>query len=166
MKKLIMLVAMLGLFATPSLAVKPEDVGFDEFGYNLQANNFVGTGNSWCMGKLHQDWAYCDAYMGGYGNDKLVMKWNESWDKCNETGLPEDCVGAWINNEWNGNVADGSGEVWHYKIIWVGPELTNSEYWVDGGYAIWGQYEIIMDQGTASGEHSWYTHGVNTGYGN
>jgi len=55
--------------------------------------------------------------------------------------------------------------VWHYKIKWVGPELENSPCWVEGGYPIWGQFEVIMDHGTAGGEHIWYTHAIPSGYG-
>jgi hypothetical protein len=57
---------------------------------------------------------------------------------------------AWLTNEWNGAVPGGSGEVWHYKIIWVGPELEESPYWREGCYPIWGEFEVIMDQGTWS----------------
>jgi hypothetical protein len=57
----------------------------------------------------------------------------------------------------NGAVPGGSGEVWHYKIKWVGPELEGSPCWVEGGYPIWGQFEVIMDHGTMGGEHMWFT---------
>lgn len=36
----------------------------------------------------------------------------------------------------------------HVKTIWVGPDLENSPNWRDGGYAIWGQFETIMDHYT------------------
>jgi hypothetical protein len=54
-------------------------------------------------------------------------------------------------------VPGGSGEVEHYKIIWVGPELYNSPYWREGGYGVWGEFEVIMDQGTIANEHFWNT---------
>jgi len=30
-----------------------------------------------------------------------------------------------------------------------------SPYWREGGYEIWGQFEVIMDQGVYNGEHFW-----------
>ena len=92
------------------------------------------------------------------------MKWSKAWDDArfhDARWTPN----AWCDNEWNGNVSGGSGEVWHYKIVWVGPELENSPYWRPGGYPIWGEFEVIMDQGTSDGTHSWYAHGIPTGYG-
>jgi len=53
-------------------------------------------------------------------------------------GFRGDSPDAWCTNEWNGAFPGGSGEVWHYKIIWVEPELENSLYWREGGYSIWG----------------------------
>ena len=88
--------------------------GFDANGFNARANNFVGTGSSWCLYKgLSED---C---LGNYGNDKLVMKWNEAWDECNAAGNNDEdaCAGAWLNNEWNGAFPGGSGEVWHLGRI-------------------------------------------------
>ncbi len=92
------------------------------------------------------------------------MKWNSEWDRGNEEGWSNPPYDAWENNEWNGQVDGGSGEVWHYKIKWVGTELENSDRWEDGGYAIWGQFEVIMSQGTADG-HFWDCHAIATGYG-
>ncbi|MBC7233623.1 MAG: hypothetical protein H5T68_10345 [Chloroflexi bacterium] len=59
----------------------------------------------------------------------------------------------------------GSGETWHYKIIWVGPELENSPYWREGGYAIWGQFEVIFSHGTVANEHFWDAHANPAGFG-
>jgi len=61
-------------------------------------------------------------------------------------------------------VEGGSGEVAHYKIIWVGPDPESSPYWRDGGYAIWGQFEVILDQGVAGGEYHWNAHAQPSGY--
>ena len=87
-----------------------------------------------------------------YANDHLVMKWSKGWDdaRFDEGEWTPD---AWETNEWNGMFPGGSQEVWHYKIIWVGPELEDSPYWREGGYPIWGQFEVIMSQGVADGEH-------------
>ena len=146
------LVAMLGIVATVSAKG-----GFDEFGYNDTARIFNGTGMSWCMGKVG-DQAWCDSYLGDYSNDKLVMKWNAAWDACNAEYTPANCAGAWTDNEWNGQVPGGSGEIWHYKIVW---QCTDQ----GADSCIWGDYEILMSQGTAANEHFWDTHAIPNGYG-
>jgi len=149
----------LALFAflggSPSLAKG----GFDEFGYNYQSNLFVGSADG--VDRV------LDGAVGGdatYANDHLVMKWSKAWDAARFDGASWTCD-AWENNEWNGAAPDGSGEVWHYKIVWVGPELEGSDCWQEGGYPIWGEFEVIMDQGTAGAEHIWYTHANPNGYG-
>ena len=137
--------------------------GFDQYGYNDTARIFNGTGASWSLAKgLPAD------YLGIYANDKLVMKWNAEWDRGNAENWANPPYGAWENNEWNGKIPGGSGAVWHYKIIWVGDELEDGEYWQPGGYAIWGVFEVIMDQGidpTMGPGHLWLTHANPTGYG-
>lgn len=145
-------------------ASQPNNKGFDEFGYNNIARNFVGTGSSWCQGKIGWNKDTCDDYMGVYANDKIVMKWNEAWDNCNDLNTPEACAGAWTDNEWNGR-KDGSGEVWHYKIKWIGSCGSDYTLLDDGGYCLWGSYEVVMDQGIVDGEHIWLTKALPNGYG-
>ncbi len=133
--------------------------GFDGFGYNYGARIFVCRADGVDRkldGKVWGDPAYA--------NDRLVMKWSKTWDDARFHGAPWG-PDAWCSNEWNGAVPGGSGEVWHYKIVWVGPELEDSSYWREGGYPIWGQFEVLMDQGTAEGQHTWYAHAVPCGYG-
>ncbi|OGC70317.1 hypothetical protein A3J33_04265 [candidate division WWE3 bacterium RIFCSPLOWO2_02_FULL_53_10] len=145
------------LGTSPSLA---KSEGFDEFGYNRTARNFVGTGGSWCDAKgLGWD---C---LGIYSPDKLVMKWNAEWDRGNEEGWTDTYYGAWENNEWNGMVSGGSGETWHYKIVWVGPCGADGTELPEGGYCIWGQFAVISSHGTAGGEHIWDTLAKPAGYG-
>jgi len=161
--KLLLGVAAFLLVASPVLAKG----GFDEFGYNYQARIFVGPADGVDRvldGKLWGD--------PTYAKDHLVMKWSKAWDDARFSGAPW-TSDAWEDNEWNGKVPGGSGEVWHYKIIWVGPELGNSPYWREGGYPIWGQFEVIMDQGVSEtnycgpngGGHQWCAHAIPTGYG-
>ncbi len=135
-------------------------------GYNYKARIFVGTGMQWCEQKLGVIYPIvCESYLGGpYTNDHLVMKWSKGWDDARFHGAPW-TSDAWEDNEWNGRFPGGSGEVWHYKIIWVGPELESSQYWREGGYAIWGEFEVIMDQGINANGHIWNTHAIPTGYG-
>lgn len=151
------------LAATAPVAQAKKATGFDSYGYNRTARVFNGTAMGWCMGKMGNE-AYCTGYLGKYINDKIVMKWNAEWDRGNTEGWSKPPYKAWENNEWNGKVADGSGEVWHYKIVWVGP-CTEGAKLPSGGYCIWGQFATIMDQGTAGGGHSWNAHGIPSGYG-
>jgi hypothetical protein len=165
MKKLIFLLVTILLLATPTTAIGAG--GFDEFGYKYQAHIFVGPADGVDRALDGKVWGDPT-----YANDRLVMKWSKAWDDARFHGAPW-TPDAWVNNEWNGEVPGGSGEVWHYKIIWVGPELENSPYWREGGYAIWGQFEVIMDQGISDAEyyepngggHQWCAHAIPTGYG-
>jgi hypothetical protein len=87
--------------------------GFDEFGYNYQARVFVGKADG--VDRVLDGKVWGDPT---YANDLLVMKWSKAWDDARFHGAkwtPD----AWETNEWNGAVPGGSGEVWHYKIIWV-----------------------------------------------
>jgi len=139
------LILILSIISVP-LAVSG---GFDEYGYNYPAMIFVGRADG-----VDRD---LDGAVWGdpvYANDILVMKWSKAWDDAKFYGADWG-PNAWCDNEWNGMIPDGSGEVWHYKIIWVGSELQNSPYWREGGYEIWGQFEVIMDQGVYNGEHFW-----------
>lgn len=102
-----------------------------------------------------------------YANDRLVMKWNAAWDACNAAGGddPASCAGAWTTNEWNGMVPGGSGMTDHYKVIWVGSLGEASPYWAVGGYSVWGNYEVVMDQGTDSTGHFWFALATPNGLG-
>lgn len=133
--------------------------GFDEFGYNYKARIFVGLADGFDRildGKLWGD--------PTYANDHVVVKWSKAWDDAAFGGGPW-TPDAWRTNEWNGKVPNGSGEVWHYKIIWVGYELEESPYWREGGHPFWEQFEVIMDQGTSANEHFWYAHTTPNGFG-
>ena len=138
-------VILVGMMVLPGMTKG----GFDEYGYNYQARNFVGLADGVDRS--------LDGTVGGdptYANDKLVMKWSKAWDDARFYG-GEWTPNAWCTNHWNGKVPDGSGEIWQYKIIWVGTELENSPYWREGGYAIWGQFEVIMSHGTIENKHFW-----------
>jgi len=141
--------------------------GFDQYGYNYQARIFVGLADGVDRNLDGNVWGD-----PAYANDRLVMKWSKAWDDARFHGAPW-APGAWVDNEWNGAVSGGSGEVWHYKIVWVGPSLQNSPYWRDGGYPIWGEFEVIMDQGVSDtdycgankGGHQWCALATPNGYG-
>lgn len=131
----------------------------DEFGYNYQANTFVGKADG-------VDRAMDGAVWGDptYANDHLVMKWSQAWDDARFNGgewTPE----AWCTNEWNGQVNGGSGINEVVKIIWVGAALEDSPYWREGGYPIWGEFEVIMDHYPGA-DGSWLAHATPGGLGN
>ena len=147
------LIAALILVATVAVPAFASG-GFDQYGYNRPAGIFNGTYLSLCespnsAGVGGGTEAACLAFYGIYANDQLIMKWNPAWDACNAHGYNDlaYCAGAWLTNEENGQVTGGSGAVWHYKFIWVGSAGSASSYWAPGGYSIWGNYEVIMDQG-------------------
>ena len=136
--------------------------GFDQFGYNYNARIFVGKADG--VDRVLDGKVWGDPM---YANDNLVMKWNEAWDLCNDHGNNDVtyCLGAWTSNEWNGMMPDGTQSVWHYKIIWVGATGRSSPYWRDGGYVVWNNYEVIMDQGVDPTGHAVYAHAIPNGYG-
>jgi hypothetical protein len=137
--------------------------GFNQFGYNYQARLFNGTGESWSLAK-----GLPANYLGIYAKDKLVMKWNAEWDRGIAEKWLQPPYQAWENNEWNGAFPGGSGAVWKYKIVWVGPCGAEGTKLPDGGYCIWGQFETIMDQGkdpSYGPGHLWFAKANPAGYG-
>lgn len=131
----------------------PDGKGFED-GYNEQANIFNGTGMEWCMEKVG-DQAWCEGYLGPYGDDQIVMKWNEEWPAAAD---------AHENNNWNGMRPDGSGDTWHYKID-ASQVCADGSTPTDGGYCIWGSYEVVQSHGTSGGEHIWEANAQPNGYG-
>lgn len=133
----VMLLAMTGTaFATHSTAK-----GFDQYGYNYNAKLFVGAADGVDRNLDGRVWGDST-----YANDHLVMKWSKAWDDARFHGAAW-TPNAWVDNEWNGMNPDGTRSNWHYKIVWVGTALQNSQYWHEGGYPIWGEFEVLMDQG-------------------
>jgi hypothetical protein len=145
----VLLIALI-LPATPALAAKPADTGFDQYGYNYQARIFNGPADG--VDRVLDGKVWGDPT---YANDKLMMKWSKAWDDARFNGAPW-TPDAWCTNEWNGMVPNGSGWTEHFKCIWVGPELQTSPYWREGGQPIWGEFEILMDQGQ-SPDGKWET---------
>lgn len=158
-KYMSVLLALVLVFTTVSV-VFAKGGGFDEFGYNYTARIFSGPADG--VDRVLDSMVWGDPT---YANDHLVMKWNEAWDLCNDIGNDNAayCAGAWTTNEYNGMNPDGSQSVWHYKIIWVGSALENSEYWVLGGYSVWGNYEVIQDFGFDPTGHHQFAHAIPNG---
>ena len=157
---LLIAAAVVALVAIPAIATAAG--GFDQFGYNDTARVFSGPADG--VDRVLDGKVWGDTT---YANDHLVMKWNAAWDACNDNGYNNAvyCAGAWLTNQWNGMNPDGTQSVWHYKIIWVGSSGTGSTYWVPGGYSVWGNYEVISDQGVDSNGHQVYAQGIPNGLG-
>ncbi|MFA5999784.1 MAG: hypothetical protein WC783_02260 [Candidatus Paceibacterota bacterium] len=135
--------------------------GFDVLGYNRCAGIFNGLADG--TDKVLDGKVWGDPT---YANDHLLMKWNAAWDACNANRNPANCAGAWTSNEWNGKVPGGSGEVWHYKMKWVGSCGAYGTSLPDGGYCIWNEYEVVLSQGSVANQHFWDAHAKPAGYGN
>ena len=146
--------------AAPAFAGKPADKGFDEFGYNRTARIFNGPATGWCLER-----GAGEDCLGIYSYDHLAMKWNAEWDRGNDENWANPPYAAWEMNEWNGMMPGGSGETWSYMIQWVGACGANGTPLADGGYCIWGQFEVILSQGTIGGSHIWETRAKPPGYG-
>jgi hypothetical protein len=147
---------MFGSLAVPAFAAK----GFDDLGYNDRARVFQGAADG-IDGVLDQK-VWGDST---YANDHLVMKWNAEWDRGNDEGWTNGPYNAWNDNEWNGQGPGGSGEIWHYKFVWVGDYVTDPTLVPEGGYGIWGQFAVIQSQGTFENAHFWDTLATPGGYG-
>ncbi|MCX6649836.1 MAG: hypothetical protein NTV61_10705 [Candidatus Bathyarchaeota archaeon] len=158
-KKLFSMVVLAVLALVPVFAAQAKGTGFDEFGYNYQARIFSGPADG--VDRVLDGKVWGDPT---YANDHLVMKWSKAWDDARFNGAlwtPD----AWCTNEWNGHVAGGSGESETFKCIWVGPALEASPYWRPGGYAIWGEFEAIMDHYGGLGAGGWFAHAIPCGLG-
>lgn len=164
---LIVLVTALSACASETLTAPAKSMaapsaismGFDVFGYNDVANLFVGAADG--TDRILDGTVWGDAT---YASDHLAMKWNKAWETCNANRSAENCAGAWLMNEWNGQVTGGSGETWHYKFKWVGSCGAYGAPLADGGYCIWGEYEVVFSHGTANG-HFWDAHAKPAGFG-
>lgn len=143
--------------------------GFNQNGYNYCARIFDGAADG--VDKVLDGKVWGDPT---YAADHLIMKWNDAWDACNAAYKVGDsavdiqaaCAGAWTDNEWNGKVKGGSGAVWHSKIKWIG-SCTEGATFPDGGYCLWNEYEVVMDQGLdprIGAGHIWFAHAIPTGY--
>jgi len=160
--------SLIGAVATH--AVKPAATGFDEFGYNNVARNFVGTCASWHMGKFESTPQQAEAYCGPYSNDILIMKWNSEWDRGNEDGWSDpNGYNAWIDNQWIGQRPNGTGETWHYKIAWdagcVNDNTPTSMANKGTASCVWGSFAMLQSHGTVNGEHVWDVLLAPAGYG-
>lgn len=147
--------AVAAIALVPTVGAAGNTNGFDEYGYNRTARVFVGTCKSWAEQKNLDVAEAC----GTYVNDSLVMKWNKAWDECNAAGSNDEaaCADAWLNQTWNGKKPNGSGETYGAKTIWVGSKGESSPYWQDGGYLLWGNYEVVFEKTSVRGSATAFT---------
>ncbi len=144
---------------TKGIVLADKTNGFDQFGYNYTARLFNGKADGVDRNLDGTVWGDTT-----YTNDRLVMKWSKAWDDARFHGAawtPD----AWEDNEWNGQAPGGSGEVWHYKIVWTGTCGADGTPLADGSYCIWGQFKVIFSQGSVANVHFWETHAKPSGYG-
>ena len=158
---LLFLASAVVLAGSSNRSNNPTGRGIDQLGYNRSARIFEGAADG--VDGVLDGKAYSLAL---YANDHLKMKWNAEWDRGNAEGWSDTSYGAWIDNNWNGQVQNGSGEVWQYRIKWIGSCGADGTPLPDGGYCIWGQFEVVLSQGTVANQHFWDAHAVPAGFGN
>lgn len=164
------------LFDSASQLIEP---GFNEWGYNYQAQMFNG---GYC--DSYRDAAWCQAYT----DVDLLMKWNTAWlsnKDCDGDGLLDRHPGsdsyigsgAWLTNHQSGKVdVNGKKRKWTYfiKIVAAPDDATASLgkwYAADGteiGPVIWGQFAIIEEvlNDPSSGDHGvLYKSPIGPGFG-
>jgi hypothetical protein len=112
MKKQRSLIGLTPILATAAVMVgacsfvfQTKGAGFDEFGYNYVAEIFNGPADG--VDRVIDGAVWGDPT---YANDHLVMKWSKGWDDARFGGQPWGPT-DWEDNEWNGAVPGGSGEV-------------------------------------------------------
>jgi len=108
-----------------------------------------------------------DAYWYAY-NVWVVMNWNKAWDTCNSGTCTPD---AWITNHQTGWYLGQDNKVhqWEYfvKIVWIGGNRADGTQLSNGGYVIWGSYEVIQEvyNDPYGGYHGILTHAIPSGLG-
>jgi len=136
--------------------------GFDQFGYNRCAHLFNGTFGGYCAARN------AAPTCGGVApTSKLVMKWNEEWDRGNAEKWLNPPYVAWLDNEARGTYLDSTPYSEHFKTRWdAGCVASHGSVSTNGGACIWNQFEILMDHGKEAGAHFWWTKLTPAGYGN
>lgn len=160
-----------GLIASDGSEIFP---GYNQWGYNYQADMFNGM---YCDYHpiYREGGSQHDACMASYGNDTLIMKWNDAWlsnKDCDNDGLLDRHYGlpsyrgsgAWLTNHQRGSYQDdGEDCAWTYFVKIVAAPLDaikQGTMWVlaDGtelGEIIWGDFAVIQSiyNDTCTGEH-------------
>jgi hypothetical protein len=128
--------------------------GFDDWGYNYQAHQYIGYYGNYQRPPQPVDWGY-----------RLMMKWNDAWlanVDCYGDGLLDRHFGfqsyrgsgAWLTNHISGTDTTDDGQIcdWNYfvKIVAAPVDATlDKGVWIAAdetqiGPAIWGEFAIIQ----------------------
>ena len=127
---------LIGLLAMASIAFAG---GYDEWGYNYQANMFNGM--------------YCDAYQNAewcqpYSDVRLMMKWNDAWlneNKVRHEGYDSYIgSGAWLTNHQSGGIGK---DKWTYFVKIKAMDYEGQEC----AQPIWGQFCVVEEVESGSG---------------
>ncbi len=133
---------------------EPLTTGFDEYGYNYQAHQYIGYYGNYQRPPEPVDWGY-----------RLMMKWNDAWlanTDCDEDEKLDRHYGfdsyigsgAWLTNHQAGeDTINGEICKWTYfvKIVAAPADAQVADgYWytADGvkiGEVIWGSFAIIEE---------------------
>lgn len=150
------------------------DTGYSQWGYNYQGYIFNGM---YCdyHPMYRPGGAYYEWCQENYGNDILIMKWNDTWlsnKDCDGDGLLDRYFGydsyigsgAWLTNHMRGVYEENDKSCsWNYfvKIVAAPSDaytVGNTWYLADGtelGEVIWGSFATIESiyNDTCTGEH-------------
>jgi len=138
-------------------------LGFDQYGYNYQAHQYIGYYGNYQRPPAPVDYGY-----------KLMMKWNDAWlsnTDCDgdlkldrHLGFPSYLgSGAWLTNHMTGTNSDGSTWEDFVKIVAVSDTAIKESdatscptslgldgmMWYDNGVqvgcSVWGQFAVIQE---------------------
>jgi hypothetical protein len=168
-------VAVLALLALGAGVVWAQG-GFDQWGYNYQANIFNGLYWNYSRPETPCQPGTCAS------DTLLIMKWSDEWlneDRVRCAGTPQQgssaCEGSWLTNHQRGEYEqDGKVCKWTYfvKIVYPpgGPvDVDPADGYDDntGGSIIWGSYVRIqqVSNDTCAGEHGKIFSVQPTGFG-
>ena len=130
-------VLVAGLVAIPAYA---QGQGFDVFGYNYQANIFVGPLDG-------ADRSLDGTYWGDTTQAAwfLEMKWSRAWDDARFNG------GEWTKDAWlNNHLKSPDGQYFEeYIVVWTGESHADGWVYPDGGVAIWGVFKVTLALGNS-----------------
>ena len=156
---------LLGGISSAVFADKPMNSGFDQWGYNYQANMFNGLYWNYSRPEPPCEPGTCAS------DSQLIMKWSDEWlneDRVRCAGTPQEgssaCEGAWLTNHQRGEYPGDDGKTckWTYfvKIVYPPGGPVNVDPVDDfddntGGEIIWGSYVIIqqVSNDKCAGEH-------------
>jgi len=121
-KKLCIFVAFLVFVSMSLVSAKPEQVGFDEYGYNYNARLF----NGWYG---YYDRNITGGWVSGTGDAWLIMKWSKDW-----IPMEDEPVGAWVTNHWIWYSNDYNESTWYgwaTRVQWNENTHPNAKYRIE-----------------------------------